>query len=246
MNKEFYKNKNIVIVGGSFGIGEELCKKLSSFGANLAIIARSKEKLEAMKNSLGSRHFIFSNDVTNHKDLSKTFDILSLKWRRIDLIIFCVGIYEPMNLKNFDLKKSKEILEINFSSFLNLIDITLPLIKEKKIAHLAIISSVAGYFGMPNSLVYGASKAALSNLSESLLYELRDFDVKVQLINPGFVKTRLTDKNNFKMPLIISPNDAADYILKKLPKKSFEIAFPRIFVLIMKFLKILPRKMRFF
>jgi short-subunit dehydrogenase len=150
-----------------------------------------------------------------------------------------------MNLENFNLKIARNILDVNFNSFFVFLDVFLNDFKNQKIKHLAVISSVAGYFGMPNSLAYGASKAGLSHLTESLFYELKKYKIKVQLINPGFVETRLTAKNNFKMPWIISSNRAAKIIIKKLPKKQFEIAFPFIFVFILKLLQIISYKIRF-
>ena len=244
-NSNYYNNKNILVIGGSFGIGEELCKELSNLGSSLAIVARSKDKIDNLCKTLSGNHLSIAGDASKKSDLDKLSHTLSKKWKKIDIVIFCVGAYQPMNIDNFDLQKAENIIDINLNSFLNFIDSFLPSFKEKKIGHLAIISSVAGYFGMPNSLAYGASKAALSNLSESLFYELKKYETKVQLINPGFVKTRLTDKNNFKMPGIISANKAAKLIMKQLPKNKFEIKFPFIFTSIMRFLSILPYKIRF-
>jgi short-subunit dehydrogenase len=245
VNKNYYNNKNILVIGGSFGIGEELCKEFSRLGSNLAIVARSKDKIDQLCKTLKGNHLSIACDVSKTSDLDKLSNNLNNKWQKIDIVIFCVGAYQPMNLDNFDLAKAQGIIDINLNSFLNFIDSFLPSFKQKKIGHLAIISSVAGYFGMPNSLAYGASKAALSNLSESLFYELRKYETKVQLINPGFVKTRLTDQNDFKMPGIISANRAAKLIIKKLPKNGFEIKFPFVFTSIMKILSILPYKIRF-
>jgi short-subunit dehydrogenase len=245
-NSNYYEDKNILIIGGSFGIGEELCKEFSKAGARLAIVARSKDKIDNLCKILNENHLSIAIDVSKKSDLDKLFTILAKRWKKIDIVIFCVGAYQPMNIDNFDIQKAKNIININLNSFLNFIDSFLPLLKEKKISHLAIISSVAGYFGMPNSLAYGASKAALSNLSESLFYELRQYETKVQLINPGFVKTRLTDQNNFKMPGIISANKAAKIIIRQLPKNRFEIKFPFIFTSLMRFLSIIPYKIRFF
>ena len=166
-------------------------------------------------------------------------------FEKIDILIFCAGIYEPMNLQNFNLTKSQEILDVNFVSFLNLISVLNLSQNQLKLSHLAIVSSIAGYFGMPNSLVYGASKSALSNLAESLYYELKG-KIKVQLINPGFVKTRLTDKNSFKMPFLISDEEAGKIICKNLTKNKFEISFPFSFSILMRFFKILPYKTRMF
>lgn len=246
MINNYYNNKNILVIGGSFGIGEELCKELSRLGSNLAIVARSKDKIDNLCKTLNGNHLSIASDVSKKSDLNKLSTTLSKKWNKIDIVIFCVGAYQPMNIDNFDLQKAENIININVKSFLSFIDSFLPSFKKKKISHLAIISSVAGYFGMPNSLAYGASKAALSNLSESLFYELKKYETKVQLINPGFVKTRLTDQNNFKMPGIISAKKAARLIIKKLPKNSFEIKFPFMFTFIMRILSILPYKIRFF
>ena len=245
-NRNYYNNKNILVIGGSFGIGEELCKELSKLGANLAIIARSKDKIEKLQKSLPGNNLSITCDISKQADLKNLSKKIAQKWQKVDIMIFCAGIYEPMNLSNFDLKKAQNIININFSSFLNLLDAFLPSFKEKKISHLAITSSVAGYFGMKNSLAYGASKAALSNLSESLFYELKQYETKVQIINPGFVETRLTNQNNFKMPGIISANKAAQIIIKNLPKNKFEIKFPFLFTLAMKFMSILPYKIRLF
>ena len=253
--KKTYNNKNILVIGGSFGIGEELCKEFSRLGSNLVIVARSKEKIESLCKTLISNRLSTTDksttceaitcDVSKKSNLDKLSTTLSKKWDKIDLIIFCVGAYQPMSLDNFDIQKAKNIAEINFNSFFNFIDSFLSLFKRKKISHLAIVSSVAGYFGMPNSLAYGSSKSALSNLSESLFYELKKYKTKVQLINPGFVKTRLTDQNHFKMPGIISANQAARIIIKNLLKNKFEIKFPFFFTFIMKVLSILPYKIRF-
>jgi short-subunit dehydrogenase len=246
VKKNLFNNKNILVIGGSFGIGEELCREFSKLGSNVAIVARSKEKIDALRQTLKGNHLSITCDISITKDLDKLSTILNKKWNKIDIAIFCVGAYQPMNLENFDLNKAKNIIDVNLNSFLNFIASFLPTFKKKKVAHLAIISSVAGYFGMPNSLAYGASKAALSNLSESLFYEMKRYDTKVQLINPGFVRTRLTDQNDFEMPGIMSANKAARNIIKKLSKNRFEIKFPFFFTSLMRLLSVLPYKIRFF
>ena len=245
-NSKYYQNKNILILGASYGIGEELCKEFAKHQANLAIAARSQDKINELKKNLPGNHLAIKCDVSKKSDLKNLSKILQGKWQKIDIIIFCVGTYQPMNIENFNLGKTQEIININLNSFFNFLDAFLPDFKNKNISHLAVISSVAGYFGMPNSLAYGSSKAALSNLCESLFYELKKYQTKVQLINPGFVKTRLTNQNNFKMPGIISPNKAAKIILTKLPKNIFEIKFPFFFTQLMRFLSILPYKIRLF
>ena len=245
MNKAYYKNKNILIIGGSFGIGHSLCKKLAQNQANLAISARSTAIIEQLANELTGNHFAISCDICKADEVDNLHKEIKKKWRQIDLIIFCAGIYKPMGINNFDFKSAKDVYEVNFGSFVIFLDKFLEYFKQGKIEHLAIISSIAGYFGMPNSLCYGASKAALSNFAQSLHYELKKYNTKVQLINPGFVKTRLTDKNNFNMPGIISADRAADIIVDKLPKNVFEIKFPWAFSTFMKILSLLPQRLRF-
>ena len=149
-----------------------------------------------------------------------------------------------MNIENFDKLISEKIIQTNLNAFFTFIDVFLPHFKNSTIKHLAVISSIAGYFGMPNSLAYGASKSALSHLTESLHYELKKYHTKVQLINPGFVKTRLTAKNDFTMPSIINSEQAAQIILKQLPSKRFEINFPFGFAMMMKILSLLPYRLR--
>ena len=246
MQLNHYNNKNILVIGASFGIGAEIVTQLDKYGANLAMVARSLDKMQQLQQNLSKNHIAVKCDITDHKDLIKLRSAIYQKWHKIDIIIFCAGTYQPMNVENFDLDIAQNIIKVNFTSFINFFDVFSADFKNKKISHLAIISSIAGYFGMNNSLAYGASKAALSHFAESLFLELKKYGVKTQLINPGFVKTRLTDQNNFNMPFIISSKKAAQIIIKQLPKNQFEIKFPMIFTYIMKFIAILPYKLKFF
>lgn len=246
MIKADYKNKNILVIGGSFGIGKELFCQLAAAGANLALAARSLQEITELTKEVRGNHLAISCDVLDKKSLDNLCGLLCEKWTKIDIVIFCVGTYKPMNLDNFDLQAAEDISAVNYNGFLNFIAAFLTCFKQKKIGQMAVISSVAGYFGMPNSLAYGASKAALTNLCESLYYELRRYEVKVQLISPGFVKTRLTDQNKFSMPGIISPEIAAKNIISNLSKSKFEIRTPLMFTLVMKILQLLPYRIRFF
>ena len=243
--KTVYKDKNILIIGGSFGIGEALCQELASCGANLCITGRSQDKINLLASNLKGNNFAIKCDITLLDDLQNLKTQIFSKWNEIHQVIFCAGIYEPMNLNNFNLTKIEEIIDLNLKGFIKFQAIFIEDFKLQKIKNLAVISSIAGYFGMPNSLGYGCSKAALSNFVESLYYELKPYNVKVQLINPGFVKTRLTDKNNFNMPNIISVKDAAILIAKKMQTNIFEIKFPAFFATVMRFMSLLPYKVRF-
>lgn len=234
----FYEGKTIWIVGGTSGIGFSVAKKLSQVQNSTVIVsgrdtAKVDNKLHIDKITL---------DVTNRENFSHITDELLEKYKKIDIILFCAGTYEPMGIETFNAKSATDILRTNLESMVNFTE-NLPKFYGK-CGIFGVVSSVAGYFGMPNSLFYGASKAGLSHLTESLYIELKKYKIDVKLINPGFVKTPLTEKNTFAMPFIISPEKAADIILKNLHKKKFEIAFPFVFVLILKTLKIVPIKLR--
>ena len=214
-------------------------RAFDALGANLVVSARSSHALSQLILDK-PQHRAIALDVKREQDFDEAILQIKTKWQKIDLIVFCAGIYSPMNADNFDLVEAKKILEINFGGLVNFIGKILPEIKQKNVAHIAAISSVASYFGMPNSMCYGASKAAFSNFVEGLYFDLKKFGTKVTLINPGFIKTRLTDKNNFKMPMIATAPEIAAHIVKKLPRDCFEIYFPRGFVMILKILRLLP------
>ena len=245
----YFSGKRLVIIGASFGIGEALAIELAKQQANLVLVGRTAEKLQKLANTC------LDQQQSNHQVSIIRADLLDLKsvqtmqhqldeLGNIDCLIVLVGTYEPMGLGNFDLNKSKQILDANFSSILNLLPWIHRRATQRSLQQLVLTASLAGYFGLPNSLVYGASKAALINLSESLHYELNQHQVKVQVINPGFVKTRLTDMNDFTMPFLMTPTKAAQQIIKQLPKRRFEIAFPFLFASFFKLLQKVPGRFR--
>jgi short-subunit dehydrogenase len=234
----FYQNKTVWIIGGTSGIGLSIAQKLVLIeGCNVIVSGRNISKIQSIP-----QVDKITLDVTNAQSFSDVVDNILQKYSNIDIILFCAGTYEPMNIDSFNSNLAASILQTNLCSMVNFVA-NLPKFYGR-CTTIGIISSVAGYFGMPNSLFYGASKAGLSHLVESLYIELKKYKIDVKLINPGFVKTPLTDKNNFKMPFIISPEKAANIVISKLSTKRFEIAFPLSFVLILKLFKIIPTKLR--
>lgn len=229
---------NITIIGASHGIGRELVYQYHALGHFLNLCARDKNALEAIKSDLKTNVEIFELDVL---DEEKTINLLE-KLNDIDLFIYCAGTYKPMASYAINLDEAKKIAQVNFNAVIPCLDVVIPKMIAKESGHIALVASVAGYFGMPQSFTYGASKAALINLAQTLYAELGQFNINVSVINPGFVKTRLTDLNEFKMPAIILAEDAAKEIIKGLNKKKFEIHFPKKFTLWLKFFKILPYK----
>ena len=155
-------------------------------------------------------------------------------------MVFAAGIYTPMSLKHYNHQQSLETLNVNLTGAFNVFETLKEEALSEKRCHFVWISSVAGYRGLPNSGAYGVSKAALINFAEIQRVELERHNTKVQVVNPGFVKTRLTDKNDFPMPSLLTSEQAANYIYKGLLKKGFEINFPPLFSFVMKALRIMP------
>ena len=240
MTQQDYKDQIVWIIGASSGIGAALAQELSQRGAILAVSARSGEKLEALKNDLGPQHQAFTFDTADADATSRTAQEVQSAFRKIDRVIFLAAAYTPMQLNALDLAATRQMIDINLMGAFNLLHAVLPILKQQTTRpQLALCGSVAGYVGLPGGQPYSATKAGIINLAETLHSEhSRDIDIK--LISPGFVRTPLTDKNDFKMPMMIEPEQAAKAIAEGLLKKSFEIHFPRKFTLFLKLLQLLP------
>jgi short-subunit dehydrogenase len=234
--------KNILIIGASHGIGRELAYEYHKLGNFVNLFGRDFEALKSIKSELKTNVEIFEFDATDEK----TSQTILNNFSQIDLFIYCSGTYKPMPATAIDLVEAKKINDVNFIGALNCLDVVIKKMLLQKSGHIALVASVAGYIGLPKSFAYGASKAALINLAETLYAELSHFNINVSLINPGFVKTRLTDLNNFKMPSIITAQEAASIIVKGLNAKKFEIHFPKKFTIWLKILRILPYKISLF
>lgn len=240
MNKNNYKEQVVWIVGASSGIGSALAHELSSRGAVLALSARRKDELEVLKLKLGDRHKVFALDITDAETTLRTAQAIRAVFGGIDRIIFLAAAYMPMKIDSLDIAVTKGIVEVNLGGAFNLVRAVLPILKsQKNKGQLVLCGSVAGYIGLPGGQPYSATKAAIINLAESLYTECKGV-VDVKLISPGFVRTPLTDKNDFKMPMMIEPEQAAMEIADGLLSKRFEIHFPRKFTGIIKFLRLLP------
>ncbi len=241
-----FENKNIWIIGASTGIGAQLAKALAKEGARIALSARDNEKLLEVKASLeGLDHGVYSLDVVDADKVRLTAERIAKDFGRIDSVIFMAAAYKPHDGKEPDLAIVKQIIDVNLTGAFNLVYSALPILKSQGGGQIVLCASVAGFRGLPNGQPYCATKAALINFAESLYIENKDNNIDVRVINPGFVKTRLTDKNDFKMPFIISAEKAAQYIVKGLKKNKFEIHFPKRFTYFMKLLRILPNSIYF-
>ena len=233
-------NKVIWITGASSGIGKALALKFANEGWQVAASARRENLLNEIS-ELNENISSFPLDVTNQDNCKETFELIKNKYQNIDICFFSTGTWDPKKEKEIDVDQMKKVMEVNFFGTLNCIKVVENYFREKNSGHISIVSSIAGYRGLPNSTGYGASKAALNNLAESLYFDFARYNVRVSLVSPGFIKTPMTDKNEFKMPFLKTAEFAADKIYKGLMHgSSFEIDFPKELTLILKFLKILP------
>jgi short-subunit dehydrogenase len=168
-----------------------------------------------------------------------------LKAGPLDLVLYCAGYYKELRATEFDLGQMLRHNQVNYVGALYLLSALLPHFLARKAGHISLVSSVAGYRGLPQSLGYGPTKAALINLAETLYVDLKDSNISVSLICPGFVETPLTAQNKFAMPGLIKPEKAAEEILRGWAKGEFEIHFPKRFTYFMKALALLPPRLYF-
>ena len=237
--------KKIWITGASSGIGKALAEKFASEGWKVAASARRKEILDEMANN--ENIYSYPLDVTNQNQVNDIFTKIINDFGNLDLCVFSSGTYDPKLEQEINVKQNKFVMETNFFGVLYCIKSVEKYFKDRKEGHISIVSSIAAYRGLPNSSGYGPSKAALTNLAESLYFDFKKHNVRISLVSPGFIKTPLTDKNEFPMPFIKSPDFAAEKMFNGLTKgNSFEIHFPKQLTLLLKFLRILPYKIYLF
>jgi len=232
--------KNIWITGASSGIGNALAIKFAKEGWQVAASARRENLLNELNNINKNIH-PFPLDVTDSEKCKIVFNQILKKLDNIDICVFCTGIHDPKSEKNLNLEKINNIMKVNFFGTINSINATYDYFKKNKSGHISIVSSVAGYRGLPAGGAYCASKSALTTFAESLYFDMKRSNVRVSVVHPGFIKTPMTDQNDFPMPMIKSPEFAAEQIFKGLTQSnSFEIHFPKQFTFIMKILKLMP------
>lgn len=240
------QGKRIWLIGASEGIGRALAVQLSAHGAALALSARNQTRLEEVgAQCMGTPPVLAPCDVTDVTSVQSAWEVIAASWGVPDIVIYNAGTYEPMPAQRFNLHDVEGMVDVNFRGALRVLAHVIPAFIAKERGHIALVGSVAGYRGLPDAMGYGASKAAIIHLAENLRCDLAPYGIKTQIINPGFVRTRLTDKNTFAMPEIISVEQAAGYIVSGLQSKRFEISFPPLFATVMKMLKIIPAGLYF-
>ena len=239
------EKKVIWITGASSGIGKALAIKFANEGWIVAASARRENLLQDLNKENSNIHS-FPLDVTNIEECKSVLKEILNDLKNIEICVFGTGINDPKSDKEFNIENIRKIMEVNFFGVMNSVNAVYKFYSEKRNGQISIISSVAGYRGLPSAGAYCASKSALTSFVESLYFEMIKKNVNVKLISPGFIKTPMTEKNSSPMPMIKSPEFAADQIFTGLTKKNvFEIHFPKIFTFFLKFLRILPIKIYF-
>ena len=241
-----HSEKRVWITGAGKGIGRALSKLMVKEGWVVAATSRTKEDLLSLVNECPLDTVIpFPLDVSNHKKTISTVRAIEKTLGQIDLVILNAGTHTPVPATNFSVEQIRNLMEINFMGIVHGLSEVIPKFIKEKRGHIVVVASLAGYRGLPSASAYGASKAAIINMCEALRPELLEHNVRLSLINPGFVETPLTDKNDFEMPFIISAEEAAKRILAGIGSKKFEIAFPKRLVFPMTLLKFLPDSLFF-
>jgi len=213
------------LVGASEGLGRALAIKLSEAGVELALSARSAERLQELADVLPSGASVHPVDVS---DLAAVKDAAT-DVGQIDGVIYAAGVYWPMEARAWDAEAVEAMCDINFTGAARVLGECVPAMIERDAGHVVLVGSLSGFRGLPGAIGYGASKAGLMHLAENLRAELHATGVKVQLVNPGFIKTRLTQKNAFKMPFLLEADAAADNVIAAMRSTRFQSNFPRVF-----------------
>lgn len=240
------KDKYIWIIGASSGIGEALAYELASRGAHVAISARSGEKLDVISHKLqGDKHLSLPLDVTDLEGFDKSLEAIGHSFPKLDSVIFLAAHYTPHKKEREPIASIHAKIDVNLKGAINVVEKVYPVFKKQGYGQVVLCGSVAGYRGLAYGQPYCATKAAIINYAESLKIEAEPDNIDVKLISPGFVKTQLTDKNDFKMPMIISAERAGREIADGLTRKPFEIHFPKKFTFWMKILRLLPTRLYF-
>ena len=238
-----WHGKSVWLVGASSGIGRATASALHAHGAKVFVSARNSQALEVFVAEHPSAVAVpvDAGDAASVNSAAQTV----LAHGPLDLVLYCAGYYKEMRATEFDLKQMLQHQQVNYVGALYVLAAVLPHFVSRNAGHISLISSVAGYRGLPKSLAYGPTKAALINLAETLYLDLQDSHVGVSLICPGFVETPLTAQNKFTMPGLIKPEQAALEILRGWQRGEFEIHFPKRFTLWMKALSLLPNALYF-
>jgi short-subunit dehydrogenase len=239
-----WADARVWLIGASTGIGAATAKLLLDAGARVALSARSADKLREVAGG-NSGALVEPLDFTQSNEVAAAWERIRARWGGVDLVLVVAGTHKEMRAWELNEQDARALFEVNLHAVVNTTAAVVPGLLAQGRGAIGIVASVAGYRGLPKALIYGASKAAVINFTETLYLDLHPKGLGVYLIMPGFVKTPLTDGNDFTMPHLISAEEAAREIDAGLRAGDFEIHFPRAFTRQLKFLRLLPYRLYF-
>ncbi len=232
------RTKRYWLIGASDGIGAALAQELSALGAELILSGRRMDALQEVSRGLSMARCV-DMDVSDSASVSRAAQSVG----DVDGIIYMAGYYQPMDAAQWDTAQAERMIDVNLTGALRVLGHVVPTFLAKNSGHIVLIGSLASYRGLPGAIGYSASKAGLYSLAETLALDLHDTAVRVQVAHPGFVKTRLTDKNDFEMPFIQEPDQAAAQIVKLMRSRAFSRAFPAPFSWVFRLSRLLPDRL---
>jgi len=234
------------ITGASSGIGRALAVRMAADGWTVAASARGADALAGLAaGPHAGRILPVPLDVTDHAACREAVARIESEVGPIATAVLAAGTHTPVDAGSFSVPDIRRLVEVNLMGVVHAVDAVLPGMIARSAGRIAIVSSVAGWRGLPTSAGYGATKAGLINFAESLKFDLDHFGIVTQVVCPGFVRTPLTDRNPFPMPFLMEPEDAAARLYRGLQGDAFEIAFPRRFAAILRVLGLLPDRLYF-
>ena len=243
-----WRGKRVWLVGASSGIGLACAKALLVKGAHVVVSARDVVPLRDWAQQVqqqGGNLELLPLDVTDALQVKYAAQQVS-QGGQLHMILYCAGHYKAQRATAYDLADMLRHQEVNYNGLLRVLGEALPLFLQQGFGHLSLVSSVAGWRGLPNGLAYGPTKAAMTNLAETLYMDLQDKGIGVSLVNPGFVATPLTAQNNFPMPALLTPEQAAEAMRQGWAQGLFDIHFPKRFTLWLKLMRLLPYRVYFY
>ncbi|KIC50007.1 SDR family NAD(P)-dependent oxidoreductase [Tateyamaria sp. ANG-S1] len=236
MTENTLGGKRYWLVGAGDGLGRALAHCMSRAGVEVIVSSRGEDKLKELVEELPGKASYQTIDIADDDSVKAAAEAVG----EIDGIVLLAGIYWPFSAKEWNAEQATAMADVNFTGFMRVLGQVVPGFVEKDAGHIVITSSLTGFRGLPGSIGYTASKAATMSLAECMYADLRDTGVRVQVANPGFIKTQLTDKNDFKMPFIMEPEQAAREMFEHMLTDGFKKSFPTFFSLLFRGSQFLP------